>query len=204
MRRRACDAHGTDRRPAAGPRGRPLRPRGLDSARDLSVPRARDPVPCGGRPPDRPPAPAQPHRMDPPIRSAPACPPDRLGADRRCGLVVSDRGGDRAANPLRLAARHRVRLPGRPTLVAPLALGRGHRDRELRGHDRTEAVRSGAVSRRRTRTSRTPSSATRSESSSSTRASGSRSPSASSRASSPAPSRSSSAFADRSASSACR
>ena len=97
------------------------------------------------RPPDRPQAPAQPHRVDPPARSTPACPPDRLGAARRCGVGVPDRGGNRAASPVRLAARRRVRLPGRPALVPPLALGRRHGDRELRVHDRTEAVRSRAI-----------------------------------------------------------
>ena len=92
MRRRACDAHGTDGRPAAGPRGPSLRSRGLDSARDLSVPRPRDPVPCRRRPPDRPPAPTQPHRVDPLGRSLPPSPPRsrRSSSSARRGRIQTE------------------------------------------------------------------------------------------------------------------
>ena len=203
MRRRACDAHGTDGRPTAGPRGPSLRARGLDSARDLSVPRARDPVPCRRRPPDRPPTPTQPHRVDPPGRSLPPSPPNRVGAARRRGVGVPDRGGNRATS-FRLAACRCVRLSERPAAVASLALGCRRGDRELRLHDRTEAVRSGAVPGAERGHREPTSSAMPSESSSSTPAPGSRSPSGYSQASSPAPSPSSSAFVGRSAPSACR
>ena len=138
------------------------------------------------------------------VGALPPSAPNRLGAARRRGLGVPDRGGNRAAGSLRLAARRRVRLPERPAAVASLALGRRRGDRELRLHDRTEAVRSGAVPGAERGHHEPSPRQCRRESSSSTPAPGSRSPSGSSQASSPAPSPSSSAFVGRSASSACR
>ena len=100
----------------------------------------------------------------------------QLSAEQLVGAAWSfqTEHGDVAA-ALRLAGRGRVRLPGRPPAVAPLALGRRRRRGELRFHDRLKLFDPEAVSRRRTRTSGTPSSATASASSSSTPASGSRS-----------------------------
>ena len=145
MRGRTRDRHLSDRRIPARPGRGAVGPGGLDTARRLPVPRRRLPRANAGRASHRTPVAAQPDRLDPPAWSAPPLPPATRRAGRRRRVVVPVGSGDAAA-PLRLARRCRARVSDRPPAVATVALGRGGRRRQLRRHDRPEAVRPGAVS----------------------------------------------------------